>query len=191
MIARHLDNFISLLQDKGEIELYNEAGLQHELGFYLKSVLNSSCTIQLERNISAILGNKKGLHKNEIDIFIKNGDRKIAIELKMPVNKQIPKRMELTFKDVRFLEQLKTKGFDECYLLFTSNVKSFWESRREQKIYAYFNDGIIKTLYKEDVPVFLKESKDTLIPITNEYEFTWKDLKKQNNKQWRYFILDV
>ncbi len=132
MHKAHLNSFIKFIKHNDQLELYNEAGLQHELGFFLRTKLAKKYNIQLERNIDSILGTKKGFEKKEIDIFITDGKIKVAIELKMPINKQIPKRMELTFKDVRFLEQLKSKGFDECYLLFTSNVKSFWESRREQ-----------------------------------------------------------
>jgi hypothetical protein len=171
--------------------LYNEAGLQHELGFYLRSHLPSDYKVQLERNIVGILGYKKGFHKTELDLFITNGDKKINIELKLPVNQQVPRRMEYAVNDVRFLEELKDHGFDECYFLFVSHVRSFWNSRREQKIYEYFNDGIIKTLTPKDVPEFIKSSKHAFDPLKKEHPFEWRDLVKQNNKQWRYFMISV
>ncbi len=191
MIEEQLNKFIEFVQQGTVVELYNEAGLQHELGFYLKQNLSSSCKIQLERNIEAITGSKKGFHKKELDIYISDGKSKIAIELKVPINKQIPRRMELAFEDVRFLEQLKAKGFNECYFLFASNVKSFWKSRREQKIYEYFNDGIFQTLKKTDVPTFIQSSKTAFSKLNKTYRFEWKDLKVQDKKQWRYFILKV
>lgn len=191
MIEAHLKKFIEFVQQDPIVELYNEAGLQHELGFYLKQHLGSSYKIQLERNIEAIAGSKKGFYKKELDIYISNSKSKIAIELKVPINKQIPRRMELAFEDVRFLEQLKANGFNECYFLFASNVKSFWKSRREQKIYEYFNDGIFKTLKKTDVPSFIQSSKTAFAKLNKTYHFQWKDLKVQNKKQWRYFILKV
>ena len=191
MLEDYLNNFIITIQKDNSLELYNEAGLQHELGFYLKQQLGKSYKIQLERNIEAILGTKKGFEKKEIDIYLTNGKVKIAIELKVPINKQVPRRMELAFGDVRFLEQLKSKGFNECYFLFASHVKSFWHSKREQKIYEYFNDGIFQTLIKEDVPSFIQSSSTAFTKLNKTYRFEWKDLKNQQNKQWRYFILNV
>jgi len=191
MLEAYLNRFISFIQQNNSIELYNEAGLQHELGFYLKQQLSTSYKIQLERNIEAITGSKKGFYKKELDIFITDGKKKIAVELKVPINKQIPRRMELSFGDVRFLEQLKAAGFDECYFLFASNVKSFWKSRREHKIYEYFNDGVFQTLKKTDVPAFIRSSKTAFTKLNKTYRFEWRDLKKQNNKQWRYFIVSI
>ena len=125
-------------------------------------------------------------------MFITNGHSKKAIELKMPVNKQIPRRMELTFQDVRFLEQLKDKGFDECYLLFTSNVKSFWDSRKKLKIYELFNEGLFQTLEETDVPDFIvNNNKSAFEKLNGTYKFEWEDLKVQKNKLWRYFLLEL
>lgn len=191
MLKSHLHNFINYLQQHTDVELYNEAGLQHELGFYLREHLPKEYKIQLERNIEAIIGTKQGFYKKEIDLFITNGKSKMAIEIKVPINKQIPRRMELSFEDVRFLEQLKEKGFEECYFLFTSHVQSFWNSRREQKIYEYFNDGIFQTLTKSDVPPFIQNSKTAFNEMKKIYSFEWNDIKMQNNKQWRYFLLEV
>ena len=191
MLENYLNNFIRIIQQDDAFEIYNEAGLQHELGFYLKQHLGKSYKIQLERNIEAILGTKKGFEKKEIDIYITNDKAKIAIELKVPINKQIPRRMELAFSDVRFLEQLKSEGFNECHFLFASNVKSFWKSKREQKIYDFFNDGIFQTLYKSDVPNFIQRSKTAFKKLNKIYHFEWKDLKTQDCKQWKYFILKV
>lgn len=191
MLKDHLNNFIKYLQQNTDVELYNEAGLQHELGFYLREHLPKEYKIQLERNIEAIIGTKQGFYKKEIDVFISNGKSKMAIEIKVPINKQIPRRMELSFEDIRFLEQLKENGFDECYFLFTSNVKSFWDSRREQKIYEYFNDGIFQTLEKSDVPPFIQKSKTAFNEMKKTYSFKWQSLKVQYNKQWQYFLLEV
>ena len=191
MLKKYLEDFIKTIQQNAEIELYNEAGLQHELGFYLRENLPKNYKILLERNIETIIGTKKGFYKTELDLFITNGKSKIAIEIKVPVNKQIPRRMELSFEDVRFLEQLKDKGFNECYFLFVSNVQSFWKSRREQNIYEYFNDGILKTLEKKDVPPFIQKSKTAFNEMKKIYQFQWENLKIQDEKQWRYFIVKV
>jgi hypothetical protein len=168
----HLDNFIKTIGQGSEIELYNEAGLQHELGFYLKTHLPVGWKIQLERNIVAITKTKKGFCKKEIDIFLTDGNKKTAIELKLPVNKQVPRIMEHTLEDVRFLEQLKAIGFDQCYLLFASHGKSFWKSTRKHKIYEYFNDGIFQTLVKSDVPKFIKGSKTAFKKLNKRLLFS-------------------
>jgi hypothetical protein len=99
--------------------------------------------------------------------------------------------MELAFGDVRFLEQLLSNGFDECYFIFISNIKSFWKSNRVHKIYEYFNDGIIKTLEKSDVPEFIRNSDSAFRRIKKVHSFIWSDLKVQRGKKWRYFKLDV
>ena len=75
MLKSQLSNFINHIQLNKSIELYNEAGLQHELGFYLKRHL-PDYTIQLERNIEAIIGTKEGFCKNEIDIYLTDGSKK-------------------------------------------------------------------------------------------------------------------
>lgn len=191
MLKPYLNDFIRFIQNTPGINLYNEAGLQHELGFYLKKNLPKKYIIELERNVSAITGTKKGFYKKELDIYITDGKNKYAVELKVPVNKQIPRQMELTFKDVRFMEQLKEKGVNECFLLFASLTKSFWESRRVHKIYEYFNDGHIQTLTKNDVPAFIRKDPKAFQEIKAVYDFTWKDFVVRDKKQWRCFLLQI
>jgi hypothetical protein len=160
-VKQQIEKFIGIIK-KTDVELYNEAGLQHELGFYLRSKLGDNWLIQLERNIDAIVGNKKSFIKAEMDIYLKDrgsGD-KYCIELKAPNSFQIPNRMFMSFQDVQFLEQLKEAGFKETYFLFVSPNQSYWQSKTAQgNIYRYFNGKEVefKALYKTDVLILSRK----------------------------------
>jgi len=197
VINKHIIDFINLIKRDQSIELYNEAGFQHELGFYLKQKLSDNYTIQLERNIEAIEGHKKFI-KKELDIFIRHNktNEKYCIEIKTPVNKQIPRIMQKSFQDIKFLEQLKSKGFKECFFIFLSLNKSFWNSpQKPERIYEYFNEPFaeFKTITENDVPPFIKKDaiKGVVVELDGEYEAEWDILRQDNKADWRYFILHL
>lgn len=203
LIEKYIKAFIDLVKKEDSIELYNEAGLQYELAFYLKQQLGGEYLIQLERNINDIITENcicKPI-KKELDIYIlhkETGD-KYCIELKVPNSYQIPRRMQLTFEDIQFLECLVEKdGFKNGYLLFTSPNKSFWDAPRAKKnIYNYFNGELaeFKTLTDKDVPDFLKKygkDKGVIHEINKVYHAEWKHLKFQEKEgEWKYFICDI
>lgn len=68
MIKKILNDFCRKIGN-GEIEVYNEFSLQHELGIFLRESLNGY-KVQFERNVSFFGINSKETVKKEIDISI-------------------------------------------------------------------------------------------------------------------------
>lgn len=101
--------------EQNNIALYNEFSFQHEMGIYLRSSL-PDYQVQFERNVSFFTGEKNTV-KKEIDISIFSPDMKerYAIELKFPVNGQYPEQLYSFVKDIKFMEQLKSLGFQHTY----------------------------------------------------------------------------
>jgi hypothetical protein len=198
MIYKAINNFLEVVKNS-DIELYNEAGFQYELAFYLKEQLGDKFKIQLERNIQDIIGSKD-FTKKELDIYLEDleSQEKYCIELKVPNSYQIPRRMQLSLNDVAFLESLVYQaGFKAGYFLFLSPNKSFWNApRADQNIYKYFNSKNVEfqTLKVEDVPEFIKKDADDkgiVVKLKNKYKEPWLDLKSQGKDYWRYFMITI
>ena len=81
-IEQLLNAFMSLVAS-GEVEVYNEFSMQHELGIFLRAKL-TGYKVQFERNTKYF--GISGTVKHEIDIVIYNELEKHAIELKYPLN---------------------------------------------------------------------------------------------------------
>lgn len=134
MILEHIQAFIKKLQNN-EVDIYNEFSLQHELGIYLRNVL-PDYKIEFERNIGFF--KLTNTVKKEIDIVIYNDHKKYAIELKFPRNGQYPEQMYSFVKDIRFMEELKQKGFDNTYCLTFVDDKNFYSGKKTDGIYSFF-----------------------------------------------------
>ncbi len=107
-LERLLNEFMGLVAS-GEVEVYNEFSLQHELGIFLRAKL-MGYKVQFERNTKFF--GITGTVKHEIDIVVYNDKEKHAIELKYPLNGQYPEQMFSFVKDIKFMEELKEAGFD-------------------------------------------------------------------------------
>ncbi len=131
----------------GEVEVYNEFSLQHELGIFLRRVFklqgNEPIKIQFERNVSFFGLEKENFIKKEMDICIFNTDKTHceAIELKFPRNGQYPEQMFSFCIDIRLLEQLLKAGFKKASLLIFADKKPFYEGYKDDKLYPYFRKG--------------------------------------------------
>ncbi len=157
----------------GRIEIYNEFSLQHELGIFLRNFLNGQ-KVQFERNISFFRLPKTEFVKREIDISIFNEDyaKRIAIELKFPRNGQHPEQMFSFCKDIMFLEQLKSSGFEAAYFLVFAEDKNFYEGSGEG-IYGFFRSRKLLTgIVKKPTG-----AKDSEVEINGEYELVWHNIK--------------
>ena len=101
----------------GEIEIYNEYSLQHELGIFFRKSL-PQYKVQFERNVDFFFPcTKASFIKKEIDISIYLPEQNLlerAIELKFPRNGQYPEQMYSFCKDIVFAEQLKSAGFKKA-----------------------------------------------------------------------------
>ena len=102
-----MNSFMKLILEE-KIEVYNEFSLQHELGIFLRNEL-TNYKIQFERNTKFF--NITKTIKHEMDIVIYNESEKYAIELKYPQNGQYPEQMFSCVKDIKFMEELRERGF--------------------------------------------------------------------------------
>ncbi|WP_418186650.1 hypothetical protein [Aliarcobacter lanthieri] len=189
VIQELIQNF---LQTKVSSEtIYNEFSLQHELGIFLRENLKNQ-KVEFERNISFFEFSKDDFVKKEIDISIYNKDKNLcAIELKFPRNGQYPEQMFSFCKDIKFLEQLKSK-FEKCYFLLIVDDKNFYSSKLlKDGIYQYFrteNLSQISTLKgKIEKPTLNSSSKE--FTLTGKYKIVWEDFS--NLKDWRYCLLEI
>ncbi|NCA78501.1 MAG: hypothetical protein EOM90_19400, partial [Alphaproteobacteria bacterium] len=119
---------------KGEIEIYNEFSLQHEMGIILRSKF-PDYKVQFERNVSFFSLTGEFI-KSEIDIVIYSQKKQkqptlhYAIELKFPRNGQYPEQMFSCCKDILFAEQLKKgefkNGFERAFLIIFADDPLFY-----------------------------------------------------------------
>lgn len=157
----------------GELEIYNEFSLQHELGIVLKNALPQKL-VQFERNISFFGFGKSGFVKKEIDIVIYDKDSRTvdaAIELKFPRNGQYPEQMYSFCKDVVFAEQLKKSGFNRTYVVIFAEDRLFYEGNTDG-IYGFFRGG--KKL-SGNIPKPTGKGDDSL-KIEGSYGVSWRDV---------------
>src|SRR5579863_9341110 len=101
----HIESFVAGIAT-GQIEVYNEFSLQHELGLFLRCQATLG-KVQFERNVSHFSFNRQQMFtKKEIDLSILDSQTSrplIAIELKYPRNGQYPEQMFSFCKDVCFI----------------------------------------------------------------------------------------
>lgn len=133
-IRELIENFM-ILVGTGEVEVYNEFSLQHELGIFLRANL-TGYKVQFERNTKFF--GIQGTVKHEIDIVIYNNSERYAIELKYPLNGQYPEQMFSFVKDIKFMEELKVAGFNAAYCLTLVEDKNFYSGQKQDGIYAFF-----------------------------------------------------
>ncbi len=190
----------------GEVEVYNEFSLQHELGIFLRERLNPQKAddkmVQFERNVCFFEQNKDHFIKKEMDICIfkkpkekpyKNVDPKKtyceAIELKFPHNGQYPEQMFSFCKDIQFLEELLKAGFKKAYLVIFANERPFYSgncvSNKGNKIYSYFRGDC-----KEPLTGRIKKptgKKDQELHLEGTYQVEWHDI----TEKLKYAIIEA
>jgi len=178
-----IENFLELIRS-GKTEIYNEFSLQHELGVYLRNRL-SEYKIQFERNVEFFNFDKCEFIKKEIDIsvFTPNcKELKYALELKYPRNGQYPEQMFSFCKDIKFLEQLKSSGFESTYFIAVVDERPFYEGS-SKGIYQYFRGGALLSGQIQKPT----GKKDQTIDIDGCYQFFWQKLINEI----RYIIVEI
>ncbi len=123
----------------GQVEIYNEFSLQHEIGIFLRTALPQT-KVRFERNVNDLFGSKVGFSKREIDIVALSPERRApthAIELKFPRNGQHPEQMFSFCKDIAFVEELHEAGCAQAALIIFADDKLFYRGACEG-IYGYF-----------------------------------------------------
>lgn len=178
-----ITNFCDEIRD-GNVDIYNEFSLQHELGIYLRSHL-IGYKVSFERNISHFNFNKKDFTKREIDIVITSNNTELVcvIELKYPRNGQVPESMFGFCKDIEFLEQLKRAGFVYAYFLAFADDKLFYSGSYNAGIYTHFRgqtpiNGLITKPTGE---------KNEFVKIHGNYIANWKSIQEN----CKYCLINV
>jgi hypothetical protein len=177
-MKEHLNKFVEKIK-KGEIDLYNEFGLQFELALFLRNLKElEDYKIELERPIN-YFGIKKSnsIPKKEIDICIyKENILKSAIEIKVSTNGQVPLQLFEFCKDICFLEQLMNGKFESAYSLVLVNSDYFYKSKNKKDgIYAFFR-GENKMPINGIIECPTGKNKGKQISISNSYEIVWAEL---------------
>lgn len=82
--------------------------------------------------------------KKEIDITIFNEDKseKYAIELKHPLNGQHPEQMYSFVKDIKFMEELKDRGFNKAATFTLVSDRPFYEGRNNEGFISIFEKNM-------------------------------------------------
>ncbi len=157
----------------GEIEVYNEFSLQHELGHYLRREWPHA-RVQFERPVSYFGAAKTGFTKREIDIAVFDPTTRrpvLAMELKFPRNGQHPEQMYSFCKDIAFCEELRRLGFERAALLVLVDDPVFYKGTASG-IYRFFRGGVPLT-GQVTKPTGLK---DTAVTLCGTYRIEWQPL---------------
>lgn len=184
-LYKHIYEFMNLIKSN-QIEVYNEISFQHEVGIYLRKVLDKKYKIQFERNVTYFNLQKETMLKKEMDIVIFNKDKseKYCIELKYPTNGQYPEQMFSICKDIRFLEQLIDAGFSRCYSVNFVTDKVFYnEYKNEAGIYEIFR----KNKRIEGVIAKPTGNKDIKYEFKGSYDIKWNEIDTVK----KFFIVEV
>lgn len=177
-IQKLLNDFMTLV-GTGEIEIYNEFSMQHELGIFLRANL-TGYKVQFERN-AKFLG-IRGTVKHEIDIVIYNNLERYAIELKYPLNGQYPEQMFSFVKDIKFMEEMKESGFKGAYCLTLVEDKNFYTGQKKDGIYGFFRGG-------ESIHGLICKptgKKDEQLKINGEHRICWRTCNDM-----KYYIVEI
>jgi len=168
------------------IEIYNEFSLQHEMGIYLRSILQPKFKIQFERNVSYFTNDNKTI-KKEIDISIFNDDKseKYAIELKCPLNGQYPEQMYSFSKDIKFMEELTARGFTKTASVALVADKPFYDGKANSGIYKYFREDF--TVYGDIYKPTGSNKNDEYISLVKRHEFKWQNF----NSRSKYYVIEI
>lgn len=179
-----VDKFFNLVKID-TIEIYNEFSLQHELGIFLRRSL-PNYRVQFERNISFFTSDIKTI-KKEIDITIFNEDKseKYAIELKCPLNGQYPEQMYSFVKDIKFIEELKSRGFTKTAAVVLVSDKPFYKGNKNEGVYKFFREeySVYGSIFK---PTGVRKNID-YISISGRNDIVWQDLSKGR----KYYIIEI
>ena len=179
MIRKLLYEFMEMVESK-QIEVYNEFSLQHELGIFLREHL-PNYKVQFERNTKFFKIFET--IKHEIDIVIYNDLEHFAVELKYPVNGQYPEQMYSFIKDIIFMEQLKSNGFNSTYCLTMVNDKNFYSGKKTNGIYSYFrNNDLLSGMIKKPTG-----NSDEFVVLENKYKIEWAG----KTEDIKYYILAI
>lgn len=170
-IPQHVNAFL-LHSACGSVTFFNEAELQHELGFWLRTRMPPGTHVCFERPASHFFASARGLVKKEIDLVVSPPDRSwyYAIELKCPRNGRIPETMFDALRDLQMLEQLTLAGFVGGLFVMHVDDPGFHKTGIKTGIYSHFRSGVPIT----GRVIKPTEPKDEAVDIRGEYTVRWQ-----------------
>ena len=175
-----------------DTEFYNEAELQHEIGYCLRTNLPCGWHVYFERPAESFFAQASGLLKKEIDLVIASPApcRHFALELKCSHLRQgrFPETMFDACRDLQFLEQLVSHGF--CGGLFAILVDAplFYQTGKQDGIYSFFKAG--HALHGEiQKPT---GGKDQVVTLHGSYSVEWKPCgtNKTDRRFWLQSVVN-
>ncbi|MEC0369336.1 hypothetical protein [Paenibacillus chibensis] len=108
-----------------------------------------------------------------------------AIELKCPLNGQYPEQMYSFVKDVKFMEQLKDRGFNNTASVTLVSRRPFYEGKSNHGIYRYFREEY--SIYGDIYRPTGQGKDDEFISLMGQYSFQWNDLNEKSN----FYIIEI
>jgi hypothetical protein len=170
-VVASVEGFLRDADSRG-VEFFNEAELQHELGYWLRTRLPTGTSVYFERPTSWFLPEARGLVKKEIDLAVTPADRSwhFAIELKCPRNGRVPETMFDACRDLQLLEQLVSVGFRGGMFVMHVEDPAFYQSGLQTGIYSFFRSGVPLT------GAITKPTggKDQTVLLGNTYSVRWQ-----------------
>lgn len=141
-LVDHIAQFFALVAG-GNVGIYNEFSLQHELGIYLRSQVPPHFKVQFERPAASFSVRPRSYTKKEIDIaiFSLQHNCRLALELKFPRNGQYPEQMFKACQDIAFLEELVDAGFNGGVFVMTADDPLFFRGETRTDLYGCFRAG--------------------------------------------------
>lgn len=88
-------------------------------------------------------------------------------------------------KDIKFIEELKNRGFTKTAAVALVSDRPFYEGRNNKGIYKFFKEeySIYGRIFK---PTGVGKNKDS-IALTIRYDFIWQDLSDDR----KYYIIEI
>jgi hypothetical protein len=138
-VYRELAAFFQDAAARGD-KFFNEAELQHEMGYWLRTKLPPDYRLFFERPSEWFNSNARGLVKKEIDLVVAPPAKEgyVAIELKCPRNGRHPETMFDACCDLQFLEQLVEVGFLSGLFAMHVDDPCFYQNGSIAGIYGFF-----------------------------------------------------
>ena len=170
----------------GEIDIYNEFSLQHELGIFLRQQL-PDYLVQFERNVSHFSSSGFRFTKRELDIAVFSRDKselKYVVELKYPRNGQHPESIFSFCKDIAFVEELRMHGFCGAAVVIFADDRLFYSGPCDG-IYGFFR-GARTISGRIGKPTGAMREKE-IVDIRGSYVLAWNEVRGST----RYACIEV
>ena len=146
-----------------------------------------------------------------VDIVLKDGDDKVAIELKYKTKKQEidvkDEKFKLTYhyaqdlgryyfwRDIHRLQKLvEERGYKKGFAVFLTNDDSYWKKREGEAGDEAFSLECGRIIRKKDVLSWKPDDprkKDRGFEMTQNYKLKWEDYKGEKDYGFKYLICEI